>query len=123
MTNKALMNISFGNTNLVEINLGACESISDEGIHELVKHCGKNLRVIHLEECAIGDESVIAIAQNCAQLETLNLSYCKEIGSSSLETLGRLCRNIKQIDFSYCKNLSIFCINQFIAQLPKLRCK
>uniref|UniRef100_A0A1D1XKH7 F-box/LRR-repeat protein 3 n=1 Tax=Anthurium amnicola TaxID=1678845 RepID=A0A1D1XKH7_9ARAE len=88
--------------NLVEIGLGKCDGVADEGVSELVSGCA-NLRIIDLTCChLITDSALSAIARSCNMLAHLRLESCTSITEKGLDHVAALCSHLAEIDLTDC---------------------
>lgn len=82
ITDASMFRLSFL-SQLLEIRLQWCSSVTDQGIMALTINCPK-LQEIDLKSCQITDASLEAIANNCANLRSLDLSWCVHISDSGI---------------------------------------
>lgn len=130
--------------NLKELDLRACDNISDIGMSYLVEggctvtsldvsfcdkigdpalhHLSQGLFQMHslsLNHCQITDEGVMRIAKNLLDLETLNIGQCDKVTDKGLQTLAEYLHNLHTIDLYGCTQLSKAGLDA-IMKLPKL---
>lgn len=132
--------------NLKELDLRACDSISDIGMSYLVEgpsactvtcldvsfcdkigdqalhHLSQGLFHMHslsLNHCQITDDGVMRIAKNLLDLETLNIGQCDKVTDKGLQTLAEYLHNLQTIDLYGCTQLSKAGLDA-IMKLPKL---
>ncbi|XP_020101754.1 F-box/LRR-repeat protein 3-like isoform X1 [Ananas comosus] len=98
----ALKIIGMSCKNLVEIGLGKCKGVTDEGISELVANCAE-LRTINLVCChLLTDDALFSIANNCKKVECLGLESCSLITEKGLDQLTICCSSVKELDLTDC---------------------
>jgi len=86
ITDASMFRLSFL-SQLVEVGLQWCSSITDQGIMALTVHCPK-LQEIDLKSCQITDASLSAIATHCGHLRRLDLSWCARISDAGIARLA-----------------------------------
>ncbi|MQM10066.1 hypothetical protein Taro_042955 [Colocasia esculenta] len=88
---------------LVEIGLGKCNGVTDEGILALLSGCIR-LRTIDLTCChLITDIALYAIAKTCSTtLTCLRLESCTSITEKGLNRIGTFCVHLVEIDLTDC---------------------
>lgn len=102
LSSSVLRTIGLHCKNLVEIGLGKCEGITDEGISELSSSC-PDLRTVDLTCCRlITDCSLVAIANSCKKLQCLRLESCPGITEKGLGRIGDSCPHLAEIDLTDC---------------------
>ena len=75
-----------------------------------------------IESCHdITDAAVIAVAEHCPQLTSLNIDRCYNISDAALISLGQHCHGLKSIDISFNKNISYVGISALAAGCPLLQ--
>ena len=55
---------------------------------------------------AVGDSALSTFAQNCANIERLNLQNCKKLSDRTCQSLSRHCPKLQVLDISSCSNLT-----------------
>ena len=55
---------------------------------------------------AVGDSALSTFAQNCANIERLNLQTCKKLSDRTCQSLSRHCTKLQFLDISSCSNLT-----------------
>ena len=74
---------------LEEVSLWGCSRVGDAGVRPLLERA-PNLRKLNLGGTGVSGASILAAAENCAQLESLNLWRCCGVPDGALlEALGR----------------------------------
>lgn len=64
------------------------------------------LKILNLRMCrTVGDESIMAIAKGCLQLQEWNLALCHEIRITGWESIGINCQNLEKLHVNRCRNL------------------
>ncbi|XP_074583447.1 F-box/LRR-repeat protein 3-like [Curcuma longa] len=104
--------------NLAKIGLSKCQSVTDEGIFELVASC-VHLTTIDLTCChLLTDKALISIGDQCKKLRCLRLESCNLITDKGLECIGTCCSSLEEIDLTDC------CISstamKYLSQCSKL---
>lgn len=109
------------------MNLRFCEGLTDPGVVEFAKVCGRSLKSLGIAACAwITDRSLIAVASHCTRLETLSLDseLFKNEGiisvaksCPSLKALKLQCINVTdealQVVGSSCSSLELLALYSF----------
>ncbi|XP_035909320.1 F-box/LRR-repeat protein 14 [Anopheles stephensi] len=129
---------------LEELNLRACDNISDIGMAYLTEGCSSistldvsfcdkvadqamvhisqglfQLRSLSLSACQITDDGLSRIAKSLHDLETLNIGQCSRITDRGLEIVAAELVNLRAIDLYGCTRLTPNAL-QKINQLPRL---
>ena len=92
----SLKALALGCPDLRSIILNKCGSITDEGLKTLAVKC-RHLKSISLNTSKISDASLIALAKNSRELQSINLSSCHRITSAGLSVLAVECAQIQKI--------------------------
>lgn len=91
---------------LVEIGLGKCKGVTDKGILELVSGCS-NLKILNLTCCSdITDSAIMAIAESCEKLVCLKLECCNLLTDMSFYSLGSFCFILEELDLTDCSGVN-----------------
>ncbi|KAH8582604.1 leucine rich repeat family [Cryptosporidium sp. chipmunk genotype I] len=94
---------------LRELNICGCKLVTDSAFNtELFSPIGSsmtNLRVLNIQGCSqiIDLQSII---KRTRDLESLNISYCRNITISTLEDVIQCCINLKELDISSCDGIN-----------------
>ena len=75
---------------LISLNLRWCQ-ITDEGLLQLFKVCGKTLRSLNLANTNITGDSLVGYSGTLACLENLDLSECEQITDDRLLQIFKVC--------------------------------
>ncbi|XP_070564401.1 F-box/LRR-repeat protein 7-like [Ptychodera flava] len=117
---------------LRSLKFDQCASLTGDCIVELSKKL-IHLKFISLANCGIGDEAVIAIAENCPMLTHLNISATKlhvraqNITDASLQSIAMHCEKLQYLDIHsaehlhQCQNLSDIGLVAVVTNCVKLR--
>lgn len=92
---------------LVKVNLSNCLNMTDKVVVDLAKIHGQTLKVLNLEGVRkITDESLVAIAENCALLNDLDVSRCgiTDVGLSHLSEGVQI--DLQILSLSGCSKIS-----------------
>ena len=118
-------------TNLVSIALNGCKNLTDNAIHALLTNCPsiqslslahlpaiqdsvminfaqqlKNLRMLSLNGCGnIRDPSIVAIAKNCPELESISM-FSLDITDASVVSIAQYCPKLKSLSISGCSKVT-----------------
>ncbi|KAG6522715.1 hypothetical protein ZIOFF_019866 [Zingiber officinale] len=104
--------------NLAKIGLSKCQSVTDEGIFELVANC-VHLTTIDLTCChLLTDRALISIGDQCKKLRCLRLESCNLITDKGLECIGTCCSSLEEIDLTDCSLSST--AMKYLSQCSKL---
>ncbi|KAL3814660.1 hypothetical protein ACJIZ3_015928 [Penstemon smallii] len=91
---------------LVEIGLGKCRGVTDNGIMRLVSGC-VILKALDLTCCSeLTDSSILAIANSCRNLVCLKIECCNLLTENSLYYLGSHCLLLEEIDLTDCPGVN-----------------
>eukprot|EP01125_Pyxidicula_operculata_P007122 TRINITY_DN2428_c0_g1_i3.p2 TRINITY_DN2428_c0_g1~~TRINITY_DN2428_c0_g1_i3.p2 ORF type:complete len:228 (+),score=21.24 TRINITY_DN2428_c0_g1_i3:1382-2065(+) len=93
--------------NLRILAISGCEMITDNSLVKLLKKCGTSIHTLKLCQSSITDETLLAIANYCTCIQSLNLSYCKHpFLSSSYISIFTNCLALQNFEASLCKTFS-----------------
>ena len=85
--------IASKHSDLTEINLAGCESVTDYGLELLVRGC-KKLLPDQILSTAKGDQFCAAVAELHARLTSINLIGCNSVTDTGLAFLAKACPNL-----------------------------
>ena len=95
LTNVALVTLSQGDSwcaNLLELDLGFCEGIGDEGLQALAPTL-RSLRTLTLTGCtSCGDKGLISIGRNVPSLERLEAELLHRVTDHGIQAIVRGCK-------------------------------
>ena len=98
LTSKSLILIADSLPELTYIGIGNLTMFSSNDILQLVTKCPK-LRHVNFEKTHVDDTALAVMAQNCSDLEYLNISGCGySISPDSVDRLERDLPNLKIVD-------------------------
>ena len=123
ISDKAIFAISQNCKFLSKFNLRGCDRITDKGIDTLVENC-KALCYLDLSWCdLITDTSLVSISvsPNCKNLDGLNLDRCCKITDAGICVLSKGCENLTYLNVSWCTKISTRGISFVVQNCKKLR--
>jgi len=59
-----------------------------------------------LNPSRITDTSVMEVARQCSNLQSLNLGYCENVTDASVMEVARRCSNLQTLDLNSCRNIT-----------------
>lgn len=84
--------------------IGGC--FRGDGFSGIGTGFASRLKILNLRMCrTVGDESIMAIAKGCLQLQEWNLALCHEIRTTGWECIGINCQNLEKLHVNRCRNL------------------
>ena len=83
-----------------ELELVWCEDISDSGLRHIAARC-TNLKNLQLKHRILSRETLLEIADNCSEMETLHLSAVSCVTNDIVESLALKMVNIDTLDLSW----------------------
>lgn len=106
---------------LKAIRLENCRWINDDSIKILFQTC-KNIEILNLKQCIkLTDNSFIELECSfLANLANINLESCF-ISDRSILSISRCCQNLESIDLSWCKNITSDALIKLVESCPKLK--
>jgi len=91
-------------SSMQDLCLSGCRSITDKGLMAVADFC-KGLRTLNLAGCqAITDNGLQAISQNCTKLHTLYLSDCYRVTHKVLAALALGCPDLQILCIRGCQH-------------------
>jgi len=86
---------------LENLNLSCCQ-ITDKGLLQIFKVCGKTIRSMDLSNTDITGESLVEYSGTLACLENLNLTECNKITDEGLEQIFKICsKTLRSLGLHY----------------------
>ncbi|CAN6341962.1 unnamed protein product [Urochloa humidicola] len=103
LSDRSLYALAHGCPRLTRLNISGCSSFSDTALSYLTCRC-KNLKCLNLCGCvkAASDRALQAIAQNCGQLQSLNLGWCDDVTDKGVTSLASGCPDLRAVDLCGC---------------------
>jgi len=103
LSDRSLYALAHGCPRLTRLNISGCSSFSDTALIYLTCRC-KNLKCLNLCGCvkAVTDRALQAIAQNCGQLQSLNLGWCDDVTDKGVTSLASGCPDLRAVDLCGC---------------------
>ncbi|XP_052285316.1 dynein regulatory complex subunit 6-like isoform X3 [Dreissena polymorpha] len=93
---------ALGNNSRRDVTLSECASITDLGLQKFAQQC-KNIERLDLSHCMqITDGAIKNLAFCCRMLNVLNLAGCKLVTDLSIQYLSGVCHYLVQLDVSGC---------------------
>ena len=90
---------------LISLNLSKCQ-ITDEGLLQIFKVCGKTLRYLNLASTNVTGKSLVGYSGTLACLENLDLSWCP-ISDEGLLQIFKVCgKTLRNLDLAYTKQIT-----------------
>jgi len=77
----------FSGGTLREVNVDGCEAVTDQDIKVLAATCGKSLTSFAAVACNIGDNALKALAEECENLASLDISECHRVTDEGVLSL------------------------------------
>lgn len=105
ITDLTLFSIAKKCSNLERLNLGRCTEIHDSYVIEISKNCRK-LTSINFSKTKLTDLSIIAITENCPNLNEIILDDCTEITDISIIAISKNCSKMKGLFIKNCPGVS-----------------
>ncbi|KAI9139383.1 hypothetical protein BKA69DRAFT_1085967 [Paraphysoderma sedebokerense] len=103
--NASMMQLSRGCPNITHLDFSHFHYLSDSSIQVIAKELSRTLKSINLQYClSVTSVSVLALAQHCTQLESVDLAYGPRILNTALERLAdKLGDKLIYINISGCE--------------------
>ena len=98
ITGESLVEYSGTLACLENLNLSQCEQITDEGLLQIFKVCGKTIRSMDLSNTNITGESLVEYSGTLACLENLNLNCCQITDRGLLQIFKICCKTLRFMD-------------------------
>ena len=98
------------------------DNVTDDDVVRVAREYS-NLESLNLSECRnITDASVSEVARRCSNLQTLNLAGCENITDASVMEVARRCSNLQTLNLRcYQSNITSACKNTLRQSHPKLQ--
>jgi hypothetical protein len=106
VTNKSLAALADNCHGLEHVLLSKCMGISDSGVVLLAIKC-RELQHVNLNECRLSDEGVMALANNCPCLRSIDVSTCTQISDMAVTELVGKCQHLEHINLRGCPQFDV----------------
>ncbi|KAM0854146.1 hypothetical protein ACQ4PT_050603 [Festuca glaucescens] len=122
LSDRSLYALANGCPRLTKLNISGCSSFSDSALIYLSCHC-RNLKCLNLCGCvkAATDESLQAIARNCAHMQSLNLGWCENVTDEGVTSLASGCPDLRALDLCGCVLITDESVIALASGCPHLR--
>ncbi|CAN4123711.1 unnamed protein product [Withania somnifera] len=115
ITDTGLCVLVEGCRNIKHLDINKCSNIGNIGVSAVSKACASILSTLKLLDCfKVGDESILSLADNCKNLETLVIGGCRNISDESMKSLAVACsKSLRKLRMDWCLNIydsSLDCI-------------
>lgn len=122
LSDRSLYALAHGCPNLSKLNISGCPAFSDAALEYLTKFCRK-LKVLNMCGCVrtATDRALEAIADNCSQLQSLNLGWCDEVSDKGVTSLAYGCPNLRALDLCGCVRITDESVVALANGCPHLR--
>ncbi|KAK9768383.1 hypothetical protein K7432_001043 [Basidiobolus ranarum] len=120
VTRSVVQKIALHSSRLRHLNLNNVYILADSTIIDLV-HRSSQLTYLSVASSSVSDSGILALAQNCRKLKSVNMSYCGGVTSRSVSALATQCSEIEQLSMAYCDNISDMGIVAIANSLPSIR--
>jgi len=123
LTNTSLHIISYYCNHIEYLDLSSIPRISDDGMQWIAKSCTQ-LRCLLIGKpylamtSFITDISITTLAQNCHNLQILNINFCTEITDNAMIQLCKNCTSLLQLEIFGCFQITDLTI-QYLTQFCK----
>ncbi|XP_012940737.1 dynein regulatory complex subunit 6 isoform X2 [Aplysia californica] len=110
------------NSGLKDVVLSESGSITDLGLQKFAQQC-KEIERLDLSHCMnLTDGAIKNLAFCCRMLTVLNLSGCKHVTDLSIQYLSGVCHYLTQLDISGCIQISDKALKYLRKGCKKLKC-
>eukprot|EP00252_Welwitschia_mirabilis_P011536 TRINITY_DN257_c0_g1_i2.p1 TRINITY_DN257_c0_g1~~TRINITY_DN257_c0_g1_i2.p1 ORF type:complete len:325 (-),score=42.46 TRINITY_DN257_c0_g1_i2:532-1506(-) len=103
LTDASLETLAHGCNQLEKLYISGCSGITDSALINLATKCKK---LIYLNLCgcvrAATDRALQALAQNCHDLQSLNLGWCEKVTDVGVTSLAKGCPQLRAVDLCGC---------------------
>ena len=93
--------------------------VTDASVKALAEGC-KDLAVLDLGWCEVGDVALIALSSSCPLLHTVSLAYCEAVTDDGLDALCRGCIHLASLDIGGCSRLTRLALHSIASHCPRL---
>jgi len=127
ITDSSLISISRGCTRLRYLDISYCTKITVDGITAIAVNCSNLISFKARMPCSgqagnnLNDDSLIAIADNLTQLETLNVQGWYNLTDNSVHRLGEKCKELQYLCLTDCKELNDYALISISENCTKLK--
>ncbi|ORX92118.1 RNI-like protein [Basidiobolus meristosporus CBS 931.73] len=119
LTDSTIIELAHRSSALTHLGV-ASSSISDSGILALAQNCRK-LKSVDISYCgAVTDQSILALATQCPELEHLSMGYCDKISDVGVITLANCLPYIRSIDITFCGQISDVSVKALLGKCLRL---
>ena len=98
------------NPPLFRIDLSRNHDLSDKALESILKHSGVALAHLEINAWkAVSREAVIGIADQCPEIEQLDIGWCREVDDGVVQQILEKCEKIREIKVWGCQRISLQC--------------
>ncbi|GJM88639.1 hypothetical protein PR202_ga04724 [Eleusine coracana subsp. coracana] len=122
LSDRSLYALAHGCPRLTKLNISGCSNFSDTALIYLTCRC-KKLKCLNLCGCgkAATDRALQAIAENCVQLQSLNLGWCEDVTDKGVTSLASGCPDLRALDLCGCILITDESVVALASGCPHLR--
>ncbi|XP_060191516.1 uncharacterized protein LOC132621313 [Lycium barbarum] len=123
ITDTGLCVLVEGCRKIKHLDINKCRKIGDIGVSAVSKACALILSTLKLLDCCeVGDESILSLANNCKNLETLVIGGCRDISDESMKSLAVACsKSLRELRMDWCLNISDSSLDCILSGCRKLQ--
>lgn len=92
--------------NLWSLELNGCSNVSSTSLQQIAVTYGPSLKRLSLANCSVDDSALLAIAQNCFDLNHLDLTGCRSFTDAALTNTATKCARLTTLILDGCKQIS-----------------
>ncbi|KAI8818591.1 uncharacterized protein EV422DRAFT_173028 [Fimicolochytrium jonesii] len=124
LTDSVLTAIASNCTQLHDLSLEECESLTSEGVLQFVRDLKSSTGLTSLSlsrNVTMKDDLIVALVNlHGHSLQKLNLNGLDELTEYSLNSLATGCPNLRELDVSWVRNVDDFVLKQLVDSCPSL---
>jgi hypothetical protein len=121
LDNAIVKQIFMPGNQLKRLLLCECHGVSDTGLAVIAENCPQ-LEDINLSGAnGFSDEGVHVLAMLCAKLKSIELSRCDQLGDGALSAVGTYCSQLESIRLEACDQFTAAGVSALVREGSKLR--
>lgn len=122
VTDEGIAHIASGCPRLEVLDLSWCSRVTDWAILKIATNM-PNLRDVGLSETRVTDVGISELTKWCGKLEALHLARCINISNDGVESVIRHCsERLTSLNLASCQSVSDDYVERLISECPALTC-
>eukprot|EP00854_Cymbomonas_tetramitiformis_P003776 gene3776-4723_t len=106
---------------LLSLDARACKHLIDVSIQDFAQQCHQ-LQTLNIGWCRqLTDDAVLAVVEGCPKLQSLSVAACVKLTDKSIMAVGRSCPELRELVIAKCLRLSDASLATVVRRCPLLQ--